>query len=639
MSFLTPFAALGALFIIPIILLYMLRLRRREMLISSNFLWQQIVRDHEANTPWQKLRRNLLMILQIIAVILLVLALMRPAQLIPKITAGKTVILLDASASMNATDIEGRTRFEEAQRQALLILADMSVEDEMSIIRVADTAEPLINYTDDISALRAAINDAEVGQGRGDWATALTLAAAGAKGAENFNIIIIGDGRLSDAGQLPENIPQPVYIPVGESGENIAITALATRALPGQNPQLFAQVQNFDAEEVEISLLIRLDGEIWESITENISAESARSFVFDMDKPFTTIQAELILDDEINDYLDLDNTAFTVAGDVSTRTVLLLSENRNIFLEQVLSSIPNVQTFRGDTVRATLPGTPYDLYIFNGWLPTTLPDADMLIINPPENTELFLRQGINEDARNIRVVNRSHPVAAFLTMDEVHLRQFQDLANITWAEPIADSSGGTIIYAGENRGRQIAVMAFDLFDSDLGLNIAWPIFMSNMIEWAAPANVISGGTAFSVGDVVRINPPLDATGIRIIAPDDVVHNLDITGDTVVYPDTHQPGLYRVDILDQNGVSDTQYVAVNLFGSGESKIEPLPEGELALGGGELDAEAEEQFGFREIWPFLILLVVLVLLYEWYYYHKRIEIPTAIHTDLRRTTARR
>jgi hypothetical protein len=639
MSFLTPIAALGALIIIPIILLYMLRLRRREMLISSNFLWQQIVRDHEANTPWQRLRRNVLMILQIIAVVLLVLALMRPAQLIPTISAGKTVILLDASASMNATDIDGRTRFEEAQRQASLILGHMSVEDEMSIIRVADAAETLIGYSNDINALRTAINNAQVGQGRGDWATALTLAAAGAKGADNFNIIIISDGRLSDASQLPENIPQPIYIPIGESAENIAITALATRTLPGQNPQLFAQIQNFDPQAVEISLLIRLNGEIWQSITETISAESMRSFVFDMDLPFTTIQAELILDDSVTDYLELDNIAFTVAGDVSTRSVLLLSPQRNIFLEEVLRSIPNVQIFRGDTVRTTLPETAYDLYVFNNWLPASLPDADMLIINPPGNTELFARTGMSESSRNLRVVNRSHPLAAFLTMDAINLRQFQTLTNTAWAQVIAETSGGPIIFAGEDRGRQIAIISFDLFDSDLALNIAWPIFMSNMIEWAAPTNIISGGAAFSVGDVVRINPPLDASGVRITAPDGRIDELEITATTLTFADTHQPGLYRVDILNGDGVKETQYVAINLFGTGESKIEPLPEGQLNLGGGELDAEAEEQFGFRELWPLLTMIALLVLLYEWYYYHKRIEIPTTVQTDLHRTTARR
>ena len=284
MSFLNPIALLGALIAIPIILLYILRLRRRETVVSSNFLWQQILRDNEANTPWQRLRRNILLVLQLIILALLVLALMRPAQVVPTITAGKTVILLDASASMSAQDVDGDSRYEVAQRQANLLLNDLTVDDEISIIRVAEIAEPLIAYTNNFLEVRQAIFDSEVGQGQGDWETALTLAAAGAQGTDNFSIIIISDGGVTQAGQLPENIPAPIYVPVGESSANIAISALATRTLPGQNPQLFAQVQNYDAIENDISLLIRLDGDIWESISATISANSARSFVFEVEQ-------------------------------------------------------------------------------------------------------------------------------------------------------------------------------------------------------------------------------------------------------------------------------------------------------------------------------------------------------------------
>ena len=66
MSFLAPIAFAGLAVAIPILLLYMLRLRRREVLISSTFLWRQVVQDTEANTPWQRLRRNLLLFLQLL---------------------------------------------------------------------------------------------------------------------------------------------------------------------------------------------------------------------------------------------------------------------------------------------------------------------------------------------------------------------------------------------------------------------------------------------------------------------------------------------------------------------------------------------------------------------------------------------
>ncbi|MEO0594699.1 MAG: VWA domain-containing protein [Chloroflexota bacterium] len=643
MSFLAPLATLFALLAIPIILLYMLRLRRREQVVSSNFLWQQILQDREANTPWQRLRRNILLILQLIILALIVLALMRPAQVVPTITSGKTVILLDASASMNATDVNGNTRFAEAQEQALVLLgnltADATSDDQISVIRVAETADPLTPYTTDFQSVRQAVLNAEVGQGAGDWSTALTLAAAGSQGASNFNIIIITDGGISDSGQLPENIPAPIIIPVGESNANIAITALATRTLPGQAPQLFAQVRNYSDVPVEIALNIRLDGELWDSISPDISALSARSFVFEVDEPFATIEAELVLDDSVTDFLASDNNAFTVASDASTRRVLFLSNQQNVFLEEVLRSLPNVQIFRGDASSTALPSTPYDLYVFNDYLPDELPDADMLIVNPPRSSELFTLLAETDDTRNISVINRGHPLAAFLSLDSMNLRAFRPVSNVDWATPIATSEGGAFIYAGEDRGRQIALLPFNLLDSDLPLQIAFPILMSNLIEWVAPATIISGGTAFSVGDVVRINPPLEATSVRITLPDGATRDLNITGDTIVFSETVQTGFYIVDILQDETVSTAQVLAVNLFGTGESDIAPRTGTEIALGGGILVEDAEEQRGFREFWQLLAWLAVLVLLYEWYVYYARLRVPADLETGVRRSTARR
>src|SRR5215213_3857663 len=162
MAFLTPIALLGGLLAIPIVLLYMLRLRRREVVVSSTFLWQQIVRDSEANTPWQRLRRNLLLLLQLIILALIVLALARPFITVPAVTTGQIELLLDASASMKASDMSnGETRFDEAKRQALSIVDTLGQNDTMTIIRVANVAEVIAPATGDATLLRTAINNAQ----------------------------------------------------------------------------------------------------------------------------------------------------------------------------------------------------------------------------------------------------------------------------------------------------------------------------------------------------------------------------------------------------------------------------------------------------------------------------------------------
>ena len=407
MSFLAPAAFAALAIAIPILLLYMLRLRRREVLISSTFLWRQVVQDTEANTPWQRLRRNLLLFLQLLILLLLVLALARPFITVPTISAGKIALLLDASASMTATDVAGDTRFAAAIERARQIVDNMNPRDRISLIRVADVAEPLTSYTADKNELRSALAGQTVSHGAGDWDTALTLAAAGAAGAENFSIVMITDGGVGSAASLPANIPQPIYVPIGESGDNVAITALATRALAGQPPQLFAQVTNYGAEPADISLVIRLDDVLRLSRSGTIPPRSQLPIPFSepISEPFETLSAALTFDNDAPDFLALDNRAWAARNEVNTRRVYYVSQTGNLFLEQVLRSLPGVQTFRGNVENKRLPADAFDLYIFDGWLPNTLPAGDMLLINPPNSTALFtlgaLRGGDRRD-RNLR---------------------------------------------------------------------------------------------------------------------------------------------------------------------------------------------------------------------------------------------
>src|SRR5260221_3157872 len=119
-SFITPLAgAIAAvLSISALLVLYFLKLRRREMLVSSTLLWKKAIQDLQVNAPFQKLRRNLLLLLQLLLLLLLILALSRPVTNYQPGAGALTVILIDRSASMSAKDINGHTRLHEAKRRA-----------------------------------------------------------------------------------------------------------------------------------------------------------------------------------------------------------------------------------------------------------------------------------------------------------------------------------------------------------------------------------------------------------------------------------------------------------------------------------------------------------------------------------------
>jgi len=226
-SFLSPLALLFGLLAVPILILYMLKLRRREVEVSSVMLWQMLLRDREANAPWQRLKRNLLLLLQLLLLAALVIALARPFLRVPTIAAGTVVVLLDASASMNATDVEPN-RFEAAKAAARQLMDGLSSDGKMSLLLVGHQPEVLASATNDKDVLRAALGKAHVSEESADWEAAFALASGAVRAAsiEHSTVVIISDGGLPSNRNLPP-LPGAVrYVPVGASADNLAIEAL-----------------------------------------------------------------------------------------------------------------------------------------------------------------------------------------------------------------------------------------------------------------------------------------------------------------------------------------------------------------------------------------------------------------------------
>ncbi|MDX2138322.1 MAG: VWA domain-containing protein [Chloroflexota bacterium] len=627
MSLLTPLALIAGLLAIPIILLYMLRLRRRELTVSSTYLWQQVVRDREANTPWQKLRRNLLLLLQLLILALLVLALARPYITVPAVSAGQIALLLDASASMSATDSGDGTRFAEAQRRADEIVDTLSAGDTMTIIRVADVPEVLAGYTGDAALLRDAIASAQPSSTPADWVAAFTLAAAGAAGAQDFNVVVISDGGIGAASGFPP-IPGDIeFVPVGTSADNLAITALAARALPGEPAQLFAEITNYSTSDVEIIFSLSVDGAIFSADRYTIPSRASLPVVSSaLPQVYEAVEAQLTLPSgaTFRDYLPLDDSAFAVSPTAGARRVLLMTES-NRFMEQALLSLPGVQLFMGDLANG-IPSdaNAYDLIVLDGWLPDALPTGDLLVINPPASTPLFTVGAQTEATTDIRV-ERGDPRMTYVDFSAVNLLRFREVT-ASWADALITAEGGALLLAGESDGRQVAILTFDLRDSDLPLQIAFPILIASLLEWYAPENVIRE-PALAVGAPVAIQPPLDALSLRVTLPNGEARDLALTS-APTFAETTQPGLYVLEVARTGDVTDRVPFAVNLFSREESDITPRQT--ISLGAAEIAPSTEQELGQQEFWSWLALAALAILLIEWYAYHRRQHAPAAFRT---------
>ena len=621
--FLSPTALTLLALGIPILLLWMLKLRRREVTVSSTMLWSKLLRDREANAPWQKLRRNLLLFLQLAILAALVLALARPFVPVPAVASGAVVLLLDASASMNATDVQP-SRFVVAQRAAQELVDRLGGDGLMTVIQVGSQPQVLAVGTsraaNDKTVLRQAIAAARPEQSPADWPAALALAAGAARGAEKSTIVIISDGNL------PPNLPslpgEVRYVPIGrkDGTENLAITALATRA----GPELFVNIANTSPQKAQTAnplIALYLDNELYNSRRISVRPGESQALTFtNLPADTAVIKARLVVDDG----LALDNTAWAIQRErpEGEQRALLVSAG-NLFLERAVASLPEISAFRvaPDT---ELPAESYDLYVFDGWLPAELPDSPLLVINPPPGNPLLAVTGAFSNTQLGRVVN--HPLLKHVDFSQVQILQAQRVETLTWGRPLISAEGGPLLLAGELDGRRIVILTFDLHQSDLPLQVAFPVLMANLVDWLTP------GLYFDAGDGLRPGDPLtllgvalagDAEQVRVTRPDGSVWTAG-QGQSLVFAETEQLGLYQVEM---DGASLGQF-AVNLFNPAESTLTRRET--ITVGRAEIAPAGEQELGQQELWPWLAAAALIMLLIEWWVYQRGTKLRFTFQT---------
>ncbi|MCA9970993.1 MAG: hypothetical protein KC425_12295, partial [Anaerolineales bacterium] len=306
-------------------------------------------------------------------------------------------------------------------------------------------------------------------------------------------------------------------------------------------------------------------------------------------------------------------------GGVSNRVLLVTAGN--LFLEQVYSVLPGVEAFKAAPDAALDPD--FDLYVFDGVpLPDPPPAADLLLINPqPGSAGLLDFGGIFTDTVAVRLADS--PLLQFVDWRAVSVRQAQAVS-APWAQPLVQAEGGPLLLTGERGGHRIAVITFDLRDSDLPLQIAFPILMANITGWLSPGRAFDAPTGLQPGDPVSITPGASTTTVVVQKPDGSTWTSAVAEDTApLFAETAQPGLYAIRLRDSQGEQPAGQFAVNLFSAAESAIRPRDA--VQVGQAAVQTAENNNIGQRELWPWLLAIATLVLLVEWWVHHRGARLP--------------
>ena len=200
-----------------------------------------------------------------------------------------------------------------------------------------------------------------------------------------------------------------------------------------------------------------------------------------------------------------------------------------------------------------------------------------------------------------------------------------------WAQPLVTAEGGPLLIIGERNGQHIALLPFRLQDSDLPLQIAFPVLMANITGWLRPGRVVTASSnastsvnaGFAPGELVTLSARPGATVVSVRKPDDTIWLSEVGEGPLLFAETNQSGVYQVRLNSVNGTQIDDYFVVNLFDSAESDIAPAES--LAIGYTLSDTVDSENIGQRELWPWLGVLAISVLLIEWWIYYRGAQLP--------------
>ncbi len=556
MPFTTPLALLGLLFLPAVIAMYLLKLRRDEAVVPSTLLWTRLVADVEANAPWQRLRRSLLLLLQLLLVIALALLAARPFVERPAGLARDIVLVMDTSASMAATDVVP-DRLTAAKQVAIEALRDLPTGGKVSVVAADRSARIVVNESTDLARVRQAIEGIAVTRTRGDLGDALELASKLAARSGDAQVLVATDAALATA--VTGKVGAPVKVlAVGRERRNQAIVALAVRTSPSAvTRSVFISIANLDLESASRRIELWGDDQLLE-VRDVVLDPQARSDVIidDLRREVRTVEVRLVGTDPAvsapPDQLAVDDRAWAVIPPDRTRLILVVGEG-DPYLETALSYLPDVELYGvppsdyGPRTERT-DGRPWDLIIFEGFLPASLPRTPILAIAPPRSSALGDVSGKLTNP-GIGTLDPDEPVLRYVDLSTTHISEAVRLTTPSWARTIIPGPrGAPLLYAGPRDGINTSVLAFEPRRSDLPLQVAFPILLANLTgellgTSTAPLEAIQPGTP------VELHIPTGAIGLTVTRPDGQVTELvpGTSGATVAltYAATDLPGIYTV----------------------------------------------------------------------------------------------
>ncbi len=623
-------AALGLL--VPLVVLYVLKIKRTRKRVATTWLWAAAQRDLLARHPFKKLIAQIPLLIQAMVLLLLGLALARPATRGRAFTGDHIAIVIDTSASMSAaaTDrpIDGKlaTRLDLAKQVSRDIVSSLAPGSDVLVLEAALDARLASPLDRDLVRVKAAIDRLEARDVEGDLGAAVALAVDRLRQlGGSRRIVVVTDGNLARPAALGNSAIPVEVITVGAAADNAAIVRVDVRS--GVDPvtkkeqvQAFLVVANFGAKPRELYVTMRQQNASDVLASRKILAQPGERLpvVLTFHPTRGDYRRGLAFEISPHDAMAVDDVAFgrVPAGD-KLPVVLAAPGDPSPWIARALASDPAVDLTQ-TSIASLGVGSNVDLDTFvvvDGACPENPPGGDLLIVHPPPGTCFGALIGQTLENPVITSWESRDPRLRFLTLDGVFVSRANLVRPQAVTQELIRTQPGPVAVDASTTSRTVTLLGFDVGESDWPLKASFVLFMRNLLEQARAHRAHGAIGPAHAGEPLRATVPASAKELEATGPAGEKIEVSLRNGLAVVPDVSRVGFYSLSW--QGPQAGTLVVPVNLTSAAESDLtsKPLekPESKIAVTAAGAEPEAHNE------WTWVLALIALgfIVFDVWYF----------------------
>ena len=578
----------------PLIMLYILKRKYKEEVISSSLLWKEVYKNTRANTPWEKFKKNIMLLLQIIIILSIILALMSPFISIGGKSYKNVIMVIDNTASMNTIYDDSNSRLEQGKTLAKEYLNSTKEGTNTYIISYDGTSNLLLNGDFNKSNASSIIDKISTSYGSGDISDVVSFVKAIGDGiGEEYEALIFTDKQVA----ISDINGRIVYL--GNSGLNASVDNVSHKFVDDKVKVIANVTNNGDSlYEGDFSLYNGEELSAVEGVTLQVGESKTLSFELDsLNSDY--LKGEL----SRKDILMEDNTYYHVVNENKVKKILLVTDE-NVFLEKAFGSIENTEVYKTNDVSNITDNDEYDLYVFDNKMPKVIPRKGSILFINPNSNEFF---NVLEGGEIGQATAVKGSVSSYLEDTQFTLSEYNIIETPYYGTNILTIDDNSIGFKGEINDRKIAALSFDLHSTDFALKKEFPILIYELGEELISTGMVYSNN-FKAGEKIVVKSSDFESEINVTYPNGDIKGLksgeEVNGELAL-------GIYKI---NQNNNNESFSVNFPTSSESDTSVETIGENDNIVHG-----KSNLKSGFN-LTPIFILLAMLVVAFEWILYKK-------------------